>query len=47
MHSGFDNAADDVMNKVVDSTGGFTLVLVADKAYLEHGINLNIVANRF
>jgi hypothetical protein len=35
------------MNKVVDSRGGFTLVLVAAKAYLEHSIDLNIVADRF
>jgi hypothetical protein len=35
------------MNKVVDSTGGFALVLAAAKAYLEHGIDLNIVADRF
>lgn len=47
VHSGFDSDADDVLNKVVDSTGGFTLVLAAAKAYLEHGIELNIVADRF
>ncbi len=47
IHSGFDSAADDVMAKVVDSTGGFALVLAAAKAYLEHGIELNIVADRF
>jgi hypothetical protein len=35
------------MNKVVDSTGGFALVLAEAKAYLEHGIDLNIVADRF
>jgi hypothetical protein len=35
------------MNKAVDLTGGFALVLVAAKAYLEHGINLNVVADRF
>jgi len=34
------------MNKVVDSTGGFALVLAAAKAYLEHGIDLSIVAER-
>ena len=47
VHSGFDSDADDVMDKVVDSTGGFTLVLAAAKALLEHGIELNIVADRF
>jgi len=35
------------MNKVVDLTGEFALVLAATKAYLEHGIDLNIVADRF
>ena len=35
------------MNKIVDLTGGFALVLAAAKAYLEHGIDLNIVADRF
>lgn len=44
---GFDSNVDDVMNQVVDSTGGFALVLAAAKAYLEHGIELNIVADRF
>ncbi len=47
VHSGFDRDADDILAKVVDSTGGFTLVLAAAKAYLEHGIELNIVADRF
>jgi hypothetical protein len=30
-----------------DVAGGFALVLAADKAYLEYGIDLNIVADRF
>ena len=47
VHSGFDIDADDVMEKVVDSTGGFALVLAAAKAYLEHDVELNIVADRF
>ena len=47
VHNGFDSNADDVLDKVVDSTGGFALVLAAAKAYLEHGIELNIVADRF
>ena len=47
VNSGFDRDADDVMDRVVDSTGGFALVLAAAKAYLEHGIALNIVADRF
>ncbi|MDE0226749.1 MAG: SRPBCC family protein [Gammaproteobacteria bacterium] len=47
VNSGFDRDADDVIDRVVDSTGGFALVLAAAKAYLEHGIALNIVADRF
>ena len=47
VHSGFDMEAEDFIEQIVDSTGGFTLVLAAAKAYLEHGIELNIVADRF
>ena len=47
VNDGFNGSADDVMNRVVDSTGGFALVLAAAKAFLEHGIQLNIVADRF
>ena len=47
VNSGFDRDADDVIGRVVDSTGGFALVLAAAKAYLEHGVALNIVADRF
>ena len=34
VNSGFDRDADDVIDRVVDSTGGFALVLAAAKAYL-------------
>jgi len=47
INSGFDTKADDVVKQVVDSTGGFALVLAAAKAYLEYNIELNIVADRF
>lgn len=47
IHIGFDGDAADLIEKVVDSTGGFALVLAGAKAYLEHGIELNIVADRF
>ena len=47
VNSGFDRDAADVIDLVVDSTGGFALMLAAAKAYLEHGIELNIVADRF
>ena len=47
VHSGFDMEAEDFIEQIVDSTGGFALVLAAAKVYLEHGIELNIVADRF
>lgn len=47
VNSGFDRDADDVIDRVVDSTGGFALVLAAAKAHLEHSVALNIVADRF
>ena len=34
------------IDQVADSTGGFALVLAAAKALLEHGVELNIVADR-
>jgi hypothetical protein len=32
---------------VLDATGGFTLLLAGLKAYLEHRIQLNLVADKF
>jgi uncharacterized protein YndB with AHSA1/START domain len=46
-NSGFTGDGDDVVGAALDSTGGFALVIAAAKAYLEHGIELNIVADRF
>jgi len=46
-HSGIVGDGDALVDKLIDSTGGFALVLAAAKAYLEHGIELNIVADRF
>lgn len=37
---------DDVIAEALDLTQGWNLVLVAVKAWLEHGINLNIVADK-
>jgi hypothetical protein len=36
-----------LLAKIKDSTGGFTTVLDGLKAFLEHGINLNLVADKF
>ena len=39
--------ADEVAQHAVASTEGFTFVLAGAKAWLEHGIELNLVADRF
>lgn len=36
-----------IISSLRDSTEGFTLVLAGLKAWLEHGIQLNLVADRF
>lgn len=46
-NSGFSGDGDAVVNSALDSTGGFTLILAGLKAWLEHGIKLNLVADRF
>lgn len=47
VHSGFDSSGDELIESLKDSTGGFTLVLAGLKCYLEHGINLNLVADKY
>jgi uncharacterized protein YndB with AHSA1/START domain len=44
---GFRGSADEVVAQALDSMGGFTLVLAGLKAYLEHGIELNLVGDHF
>jgi uncharacterized protein YndB with AHSA1/START domain len=46
-NSGFSGDADDIVSQALDSTGGFALVVAGLKAWLEHGIELNLVADRF
>ena len=46
-NAGFTGDADSVTGQVVSSTEGFTLVLAGAKALLEHGVRLNLVADRF
>lgn len=46
-NSGFSGDGDEVVKQALDSTGGFTLVLAGAKAFLEHNINLNLIADRF
>lgn len=42
---GFTGDADDLMRYVVDSTQGFTWMLAGLKAFLEHGVKLNLTAD--
>jgi uncharacterized protein YndB with AHSA1/START domain len=42
---GFSGDADRIVAEAIDSTGGFSFLLAAAKAFLEHGIELNLVAD--
>jgi uncharacterized protein YndB with AHSA1/START domain len=44
---GFQGNEDQMIQEALDSTGGFTWVLAGAKAFLEHGIQLNLVRDRF
>ena len=46
-NSGFKGDGDKLVSDVLDSKGGFTWVLAAAKAWLEHNINLNLIADAF
>jgi uncharacterized protein YndB with AHSA1/START domain len=43
---GFAGNTDEVVNQCIDSMGGYTIVLCGLKAYLEHNIVLNLVADK-
>jgi uncharacterized protein YndB with AHSA1/START domain len=44
---GYNQTGDDLLKAIKDSTGGFTTVLDGLKAYLEHNINLNLIADKY
>lgn len=44
---GFPGNTDEVLSQAVDSKGGYTMVLAGLKAWLEHGIELNLVRDQF
>jgi uncharacterized protein YndB with AHSA1/START domain len=46
-NAGFTGDGDSVVEQALGSTGGFVMVLAGLKAYLEHNIRLNLVADRF
>jgi uncharacterized protein YndB with AHSA1/START domain len=45
--SGFRSTGMDLVREVADSTQGFTLVLAGLKAWCEHGLQLNLVWDRY
>jgi len=47
INSGFSGDGDEIVSQALDSTGGFALVLAGAKAWLEHNISLNLIADRF
>jgi uncharacterized protein YndB with AHSA1/START domain len=44
---GFNESGDELIKVIKDSTGGFTTVLDGLKAFLEHNIKLNLIADKF
>jgi uncharacterized protein YndB with AHSA1/START domain len=47
VNQGFSGEADEIVKQAIGSTEGFTLVLAGLKAFLEHNVTLNLVADRF
>ena len=45
--TGWSATGDELVKYVCDSTGGFTWTLSGMKAWLEHGLELNLIADRF
>jgi uncharacterized protein YndB with AHSA1/START domain len=44
---GYNKTGDELLAAIKDSTAGFTTVLDGLKAFLEHRINLNLIADKF
>lgn len=44
---GFNLTGDELIQAIKDNTGGFTTVLDNMKAYLEHNLKLNLIADKF
>lgn len=43
--SGFTGSSDAIIERALDSTGGFNQVIVAAKALIEHGVEINVVTD--
>jgi uncharacterized protein YndB with AHSA1/START domain len=46
VNQGFSGTGDEIVAQAIDGTGGYTMVLCALKALLEHGVRLNVVADK-
>jgi len=46
-NSGFPCVGDEILEQVVDAKGGYTTVLAGLKAWLEHGIELNLICDQY
>lgn len=46
-NTGFAGDGDEVVRQALDSVGGFSLVLCGAKAFLEHKVSLNLIADRY
>ncbi|MDB5468939.1 MAG: hypothetical protein JWR84_499 [Caulobacter sp.] len=46
-NSGFHGDVESVVAQALDSNGGFTTVLCAAKGWLEHGLNLRLIEDKF
>lgn len=46
-HYGFKETGNQLVQVIKDSTGGFTTVLDGLKCYLEHNIQLNLIADKY
>lgn len=44
---GYSETGDELLSVINDNTGGFTTVLDGCKAYLEYGINLRLIEDKF
>lgn len=47
INTGFKGTSEEIIQQAVDSKGGYTIVLCGLKAFLEYGIELNLVADQF
>lgn len=47
INTGFSGNQDEIVQKALDAVGGFTTLVCGLKAYLEHHIELNLVADKY